>query len=52
MELGEKISNAGHQLGNHTYSHKPMIFKSSSYTKEEIHIEPDTSYYFQRKLTT
>lgn len=31
-----KIAEAGHQIGNHTYSHKRMVFKSSSYIKEEI----------------
>ncbi|WP_071393276.1 polysaccharide deacetylase family protein [Bacillus tuaregi] len=27
---------AGHQIGNHTYSHKRMVFKSPSYIKEEL----------------
>ncbi|MGE7767544.1 polysaccharide deacetylase family protein [Peribacillus sp. NPDC096540] len=35
-EEAKKIVEAGHQIGNHTYSHKRMIFKSSSYIKEEI----------------
>jgi len=32
----EKIVKAGHQIGNHTYSHHRMVFKSLSYYKEEI----------------
>ncbi|SKB04458.1 polysaccharide deacetylase family protein [Sporosarcina newyorkensis] len=32
----EKIVKAGHQVGNHTYSHRRMIFKSPSFIKEEI----------------
>ncbi len=36
MNLGEAIAEAGHQIGNHTYSHKRMVFKSPSYIKEEI----------------
>ncbi len=35
-ELGQKIAAAGHQIGNHTYSHKRMIFKSTNYIKREI----------------
>jgi len=31
-----KIAEAGHELGNHTYSHKRMIFKGYSYIKREI----------------
>ncbi|UZD45918.1 polysaccharide deacetylase family protein [Peribacillus frigoritolerans] len=31
-----KIAEAGHQIGNHTYSHRRMVFKSLSYIKEEI----------------
>ncbi|WP_160725961.1 polysaccharide deacetylase family protein [Bacillus sp. USDA818B3_A] len=30
------IAAAGHQIGNHTYSHQRMIFKSPSFIKEEI----------------
>ncbi|MEH7121132.1 polysaccharide deacetylase family protein, partial [Neobacillus vireti] len=30
------IAEAGQQLGNHTFSHQRMIFKSFSYMKEEI----------------
>ncbi|MCM3765171.1 polysaccharide deacetylase family protein [Neobacillus niacini] len=32
----EKLIEAGHQIGNHTYSHKRMIFKSPSFIKKEI----------------
>ncbi|MET3320382.1 UNVERIFIED_ORG: chitin deacetylase [Peribacillus simplex] len=35
-EEAKKIVEAGHQIGNHTYSHKRMVFKSSSYIKKEI----------------
>lgn len=32
----KKIVGAGHQIGNHTYSHKRMVLKSPSFIKEEI----------------
>ncbi|HLO12081.1 MAG TPA: polysaccharide deacetylase family protein, partial [Pseudoneobacillus sp.] len=32
----DKIALAGHELGNHTYSHKRMVFKSLSYVSNEI----------------
>ena len=32
----KKIVKAGHQIGNHTYSHTRMIFKTPAYIKEEI----------------
>nr|WP_309100017.1 polysaccharide deacetylase family protein [Fredinandcohnia onubensis] len=35
-EEAKKIAEAGHQVGNHTYSHNRMIFKSPSFIKEEI----------------
>jgi len=35
-EEAKKLVKAGHQLGNHTYSHKRMVFKSPSYFKNEI----------------
>lgn len=31
-----KIVESGHQVGNHTYSHQRMIFKTTSSIKEEI----------------
>ena len=30
-EEAKKIANSGHQIGNHTYSHQRMIFKSPSF---------------------
>jgi peptidoglycan-N-acetylglucosamine deacetylase len=36
LELGKKMVAAGHQLGNHTYSHQRMVFKSSSFIEKEI----------------
>ncbi|UFJ38917.1 polysaccharide deacetylase family protein [Brevibacillus humidisoli] len=36
LALGEKIAKAEHQLGNHTYSHQPMIFKSLSFIEKDI----------------
>lgn len=35
-EEAEQIVKAGHQVGNHTYSHERMIFKSPSAIAEEI----------------
>ena len=35
-ENAAKIVKAGHELGNHTYSHHRMVFKSMSYIKREI----------------
>ncbi|MFP5107594.1 polysaccharide deacetylase family protein [Neobacillus sp. C211] len=35
-EKAKKIVSAGHQIGNHTYSHQRMVFKSPSYIKKEI----------------
>ncbi|MFJ8090561.1 polysaccharide deacetylase family protein [Lysinibacillus sp. NPDC095746] len=35
-EEARKIAEEGHQIGNHTYSHNRMIFKTPSYYKEEI----------------
>ncbi|MDW0117750.1 polysaccharide deacetylase family protein [Sporosarcina thermotolerans] len=35
-EITKKILDEGHQIGNHTYSHQRMIFKSPSFIKEEI----------------
>lgn len=35
-EIAKEIAKNGHQLGNHTYSHKRMIFKSQSFIKTEI----------------
>lgn len=35
-EGAEQIAAAGHQIGNHTYSHKRMVFKTPSFIKEEL----------------
>ncbi|MHC1682260.1 MAG: polysaccharide deacetylase family protein [Clostridiaceae bacterium] len=35
-EEAKKIVEAGHDIGNHTYSHNRMVFKSPSYIKTEI----------------
>jgi peptidoglycan-N-acetylglucosamine deacetylase len=32
----KKLVRAGEQIGNHTFSHQRMVFKSPSYIKEEI----------------
>ncbi|GAB3316980.1 polysaccharide deacetylase family protein [Larkinella ripae] len=33
---GKKLVLAGHQLGNHTYSHTRMVFKTPAFTRREI----------------
>lgn len=35
-EQAKQIVEAGHQVGNHTYSHHRMVLKSPSFIKEEI----------------
>lgn len=35
-EGAKRIVEAGHQIGNHTYSHNRMVLKSPSYIKQEI----------------
>lgn len=35
-ETIKSIVNAGHSIGNHSYSHKRMIFKSTDFIAEEI----------------
>jgi chitin deacetylase len=35
-EQGKKIVNAGHELGNHSYSHVRMVFVSPSFVRNEI----------------
>ena len=35
---GENIILAGHELGNHSYSHKRMILKSPSFIRKEIEL--------------
>src|SRR5215510_13529880 len=36
LEEGRKIVAAGHELGNHTYSHKRMVLKTPSFIESEI----------------
>jgi len=36
MSQGERIVAAGHELGNHTYSHNRMVLKSYDYVRQEI----------------
>lgn len=33
---GQRLVAAGHELGNHTYSHQRMIFKSPKFVREEV----------------
>lgn len=35
-ELGRRIAQEGHEVGNHSYSHERMIFKTPSFIREEI----------------
>lgn len=35
-ESGRKIAEAGHEIGNHTYSHDRMVFKTPSFIASEI----------------
>ncbi|WP_279401417.1 polysaccharide deacetylase family protein [Piscibacillus salipiscarius] len=35
-EAARNIVDAGHEIGNHSYTHKRMIFKSYSFVEEEI----------------
>ncbi|MFJ8236076.1 polysaccharide deacetylase family protein [Ureibacillus sp. NPDC094379] len=35
-EEAKKIAESGHQIGNHTYSHERMVFKTPSFVKEEL----------------
>ncbi|QRO01938.1 polysaccharide deacetylase family protein [Archangium violaceum] len=35
-ELAARVLAEGHQLGNHSYSHHRLIFKSPSYVREEL----------------
>lgn len=36
MEWGKRIVDAGHSLGNHSFSHRQMVLHSSSFVEEEI----------------
>lgn len=35
-ELGARIASAGHELGNHTYSHRRMVFVGGEFVASEI----------------
>lgn len=35
-DLGRKLVDAGHELGNHSYSHKRMAFKTVGFINEEL----------------
>lgn len=35
-ELGRRLVAAGHELGNHTYSHERMVFRSPSFIRSEV----------------
>jgi chitin deacetylase len=35
-ELGQRLAQEGHELGNHSYSHERMILKTPSFIKNEI----------------
>ena len=36
LNLGRRIVEDGHELGNHTFSHERMVLKSSSFIRDEI----------------
>ena len=35
-DLARRIASEGHELGNHSYSHKHMVLKSPSFIRDEI----------------
>ncbi|AVP97029.1 polysaccharide deacetylase [Ahniella affigens] len=35
-ELGQQLLAAGHELGNHSFSHQRMVFKSAAFVENEI----------------
>ena len=35
-ELGKQIVAAGHEIGNHTYTHDHMVFKTPSFIRDQI----------------
>jgi peptidoglycan/xylan/chitin deacetylase (PgdA/CDA1 family) len=35
-DLGRQVVAAGHQLGNHSYSHRRMLLRSPAWTREEL----------------
>jgi peptidoglycan-N-acetylglucosamine deacetylase len=40
-ELTRKIISRGHEVGNHSYSHRRMVFKSYSFIRQEIETTND-----------
>lgn len=36
MAVGKRIVAAGHELGNHTYSHERMVFVTPSFVRQEV----------------
>jgi peptidoglycan-N-acetylglucosamine deacetylase len=38
FEEAKKLAEAGHEIGNHSYSHKRMVLKTPSFIKNEIEI--------------
>jgi peptidoglycan/xylan/chitin deacetylase (PgdA/CDA1 family) len=36
MEQGRRLVAAGHELGNHTYSHERMILVTPSFVRQEV----------------
>lgn len=35
-ELGRALADQGHEIGNHSYSHARMVFKSPAFVREEL----------------
>jgi peptidoglycan/xylan/chitin deacetylase (PgdA/CDA1 family) len=35
-DLGRRLVSAGHELGNHTYSHERMVFRSQDFFRSEV----------------
>jgi len=36
FDLGRRVLRAGHELGNHSYSHHRLVFKTPSYVRREV----------------
>jgi len=41
-EIARAIRNAGHEIGNHTYSHPPFYFRSPRFMEEELRLAQET----------
>ncbi len=35
-EVARAVVNSGHEIGNHTYSHTPLYFRSSTFIEDEV----------------